>query len=261
MKLKLFTTAAFTLMLGLMSYVPALAQEKGTSLGKNWAIGLGVGTTGISVDLATTLNQHLQFRAGMEFFPEAAKYNTDMEMTAVGHPTIDFPEKIGVEGKLTMRNLSALVDFYPSKRSSFHFTVGAGFGKKEMIEGVNTDHFTELKVVHNYNMATSTQNQIGLEMGDYLLTPDAEGKVYASVSSNSVKPYAGIGFGRAVPKKHRVGFMFELGCYYLGEPKVYCNDHQLTKGDIGGDGEELLDIISKIPVYPVLKFRLCGRIF
>lgn len=261
MKLKLFATAAFTLMLGLMSCVPALAQEKGNSLGKHWAIGLGVGTTGISVDLATTLNQHLQFRAGMEFFPEAAKYNTDMEMTAVGRPTVPFPEQIGVEGKLTMRNLSALIDLYPSKHSSFHFTVGAGFGKEELVEGVNTDHFNELIAVHKYNMATSTQNQIGVEMGDYLLTPDAEGKVYAAVRAQKVKPYAGIGFGRAVPKKNRLGFMFELGCYYLGEPKVFCNDHQLTKGDIGGDGEELLDIISKIPVYPVLKFRLCGRIF
>lgn len=247
--------------MALLTCLPAMAQEKGNSLGKHWAVGLGVGTTGISVDLATTLNQHLQFRAGMEFFPEAAKYNTDMEMTAVGRPTVPFPEQIGVEGKLTMRNLSALIDLYPSKHSSFHFTVGAGFGREELIEGVNTDHFTELKVVHNYNMATSSQDQIGVEMGDYLLTPDADGKVYAAVRAQKVKPYAGIGFGRAVPKKNRLGFMFELGCYYLGEPKVFCNDHQLTKGDIGGDGEELLDIISKIPVYPVLKFRLCRRIF
>ena len=42
--------------------------------------------------------------------------------------------------------------------------------------------------------------------------------------------------------------MFELGVQFHGTPEVYADN-------------EFSDIIDKLTVYPVLKFRLSGRIF
>lgn len=102
-------------------------------------------------------------------------------------------------------------------------------------------------------------NMIGYEMGDYLLTPDQNGNISAEIKTASFKPYLGIGVGRAVPKK-RIGFMFEAGVMFWGSPKLYCNGDELTSEDLGSDDGGLMEALSKITVYPVLNFRLCGRI-
>jgi hypothetical protein len=72
------------------------------------------------------------------------------------------------------------------------------------------------------------------------------------------RPYFGIGFGRAVPKK-RVGFMFELGAQLHGTPEIYTNTGKLEILTEEADNK-YSDIINNVKVYPVLKFRLCGRI-
>lgn len=101
--------------------------------------------------------------------------------------------------------------------------------------------------------------KIGVELGDYLLEPDDDGNVQASIKTASFKPYLGIGFGRAVPKK-RVGFMFDLGVQFWGTPKVYCFDKRLTDEDTNGGDGGIIKTISKIKVYPTMNFRICGRI-
>ena len=105
-------------------------------------------------------------------------------------------------------------------------------------------------------------NEIGLKMGDYLLTPDAQGNVEATLRTKSFKPYVGIGFGRGVVKHKPIGFKFDLGVMFWGTPEVY--DHNgvaLAKQDWDGKDGGAFRIISKFKVYPVLNFRLCGKIF
>ena len=72
------------------------------------------------------------------------------------------------------------------------------------------------------------------------------------------RPYAGLGFGRLIPKK-RVGFRFELGCQ-LGKMKVYQNDTEVNINEMSKGKDDLSKIIDKLTVYPVLKFTLTGRI-
>jgi hypothetical protein len=56
--------------------------------------------------------------------------------------------------------------------------------------------------------------------GETVFTPQEVGSFLFDLRyDNGFAPFAGIGFGRAVPKK-RVGFGFELGSYYLPKPKV-----------------------------------------
>lgn len=54
--------------------------------------------------------------------------------------------------------------------------------------------------------------------------------------------------------------MMELGCQFWGTPKVYASDHQLTSENLGGDDNGAIKMMSKIQAYPVISFRLCGRI-
>ena len=102
-------------------------------------------------------------------------------------------------------------------------------------------------------------NEMGSELGDYRLTPDDKGNISAEIKTASFKPYIGLGIGRAVPKK-RIGFMFEAGVQFWGSPKLYCNGDRLTEDDFNGEDGGLMKTLSKITVYPVINFRLCGRI-
>lgn len=56
--------------------------------------------------------------------------------------------------------------------------------------------------------------------------------------------------------------MFELGVQFHGTPKVYSDtgdiDDLLKQTD---EDDDFTKIIDKLKVYPVLKFRICGRIF
>ena len=100
-----------------------------------------------------------------------------------------------------------------------------------------------------------------MKLGDYLLTPDASGNAKATLKTKSFRPYVGIGFGRAVPHK-RIGFKFDLGAMFWGTPNVIDhNDVSLMKQDWDGKDGGAFRVISKFKVYPVLNFRLCGRIF
>lgn len=210
---------------------------------------------------------------------------------AAGHTVIDLsslpggnlPESMDVEGKLTNTTFHFLVDVYPFKTSSFHATVGFYAGGKELVSVYNKDAGF-LKPITQWNDAVlgktslpeeaqqyvQGQSMIGAELGDYFIAPDPadNGDVKATIEVNSFRPYLGIGFGRAVPRNARFGCQFDLGVQFWGTPKVYAPTYekgkylrqQLTDDHAGGDGGDIIKIISQIPVYPTLNFRLVGRI-
>ena len=171
---------------------------------------------------------------------------------------------IDVEGKVGFTNGKILVDFYPFKRSSFHVTAGAYFGSSKVVKAYNKENGLLLDLAKYNNDVEAGllpgMDKVGVELDDYLLEPDDNGNVNAYIKTASFKPYLGIGIGRAVPKK-RIGLMFDAGVQFWGSPKVYCNDHKLTKEDVGGEGGDIMETLSKVKVYPVINLRICGRIF
>ncbi len=90
-----------------------------------------------------------------------------------------------------------------------------------------------------------------------------DGKVDAAITTWSVKPYVGIGFGNTVPMKHRVGVMGELGVMFHGKPKITskADPDIMTHVAEADDSEEFFDVMHKIVGIPVLSIRICGRIF
>lgn len=226
------------------------------------SVGLNVGTTGIGFDVAMPICNYVQVRAGVDFMPNI-KVSTDFDIDAPDVQGYEIPDNIEAEGKVGFTNGKLLFDVYPFKRSSFHVTAGAYFGSSKVIKAYNKEDGI-LSDVADFNNDVENgllpgYDKIGVELGDYLLEPDDNGNVQASIKTASFKPYLGIGFGRAVPKK-RIGFMFDLGVQFWGTPKVYCFDKRLTDKDVDGGDGGIIKTISKVKVYPTLNFRLCGRI-
>jgi hypothetical protein len=290
-------------------------------------IGVGVGTTGIDIDASATINDYIGIRAGVDIMPKFKvskdldlgvsdktkgvsikdmnkhidDLNTQIVAWNAAHPTqkmelIDktllpngeIPNDLTIEGKLDNTVGHILFDIHPFK-TSFRFTVGAYFGKDEIISVYNKEDafFTPINQWNNaiitaQNNPTSTLNtmvvkpynldMIGGELGDYFVTPDPaeQGNVKAYAKVNGFRPYLGLGFGRAVPKG-RVGCQFDLGVQFWGKPEIYiptydkaAKTYQYEKIDgdkAGDDAGKVLKTVSKISVYPVLNFRIVGRIF
>lgn len=246
----------------MLAAVSTQAQSSDKNMFNHVAVGLSVGTTGIGIDAAAPVGNYVQLRAGVDFFPQI-KGNYDLDITSPQVPGYNVPSSIEVQGKTGFTNGKILVDVYPFKNLALHVTAGAYFGSSEIVKAYNREDGALIDI-SNYNNAVEqglipNGEKIGVELGDYLLEPDDNGNVNAKIKTASFKPYLGLGWGRAVPKK-RIGFMFDLGVQFWGTPKVYCFDKKLSSDDSNGEDGGLIKTLSKITVYPVLNFRLCGRI-
>lgn len=249
----------------------AVIQETKAQLGffNHMTIGANVGTTGIGADVAMPITRFFDVQAGFSIMPHF-KYNSDVHLNLPGEINNYLPQPINfneipVQGKLKMVNGKVMINFMPFVVSSFHITVGAYFGGRDVIEVYNTND-GQLIAINQANQFIKDNNipfdEIGLKLGDYLLTPDAQGNVKATLKTKSFKPYVGIGFGRGVVKNKPIGFKFDLGVMFWGPPEVV--DHNgvtLTKQDWDGKDGGVFKTISKFKVYPVLNFRLCGKLF
>ena len=209
------------------------------------------------------------------------------------YPGGNLPNNMEIQGKLKNTTGHVLIDLYPGGHS-FHFTVGAYFGPEEIIDVYNKeDGFMKPITAYNdaiiYAQSQTPSNSvvpqnvrdvvdkyglkmIGGELGDYFVTPNPadKGNVNAYAKVKSFRPYVGLGFGRAVPKG-RIGCQFDLGVQFWGKPEIYVPTYNKTTGTYqcekidgdkaGDDAGKVLKTVSKVSVYPVLNFRLVGRIF
>lgn len=241
----------------LCGVLTAGAQEEDKNMFNHLSVGITAGTPGIGFDVAAPIGNYVQVRAGVAFMP-SIKFGTDLDVSDGSEIAgYNIPETVEVEAKVGFTNGKLLFDVFPFRRSSFHITAGAYFGSSAIIKAYNKEDGL-LAGLAEYNK-DNPGNEIGYELGDYLLTPDDEGNISAEIKTASFKPYIGLGIGRAVPKK-RIGFMFEAGVQFWGSPKLYCNGDRLTEDDFNGEDGGLMKTLSKITVYPVINFRICGRI-
>lgn len=236
----------------------------GQELFNHLSIGATAGLKGFGIELATPVTSYMQVRAGYTIMPKF-KYNTTLSISDVysaGNITYSGPKEFDVQGKLNMHDFKVLLDIFPSKYSIFHFTVGAYIGNSAIVDLYNKDNGALMDIT-TYNNAVRTaypDKLIGLKLGDYLLEPDSKGNIAAQIKVQGLKPYVGIGLGRAVPNKS-ISFKAELGVMFWDTPKVYCNDHELTSEDVSGDSGKVLKTLSKITIYPMLNFGLYFKTF
>ncbi len=193
------------------------------------AIGGSVGTTP-GVDLSFQFAKHFALRASWVTFSYSQK---DLEFKS-GDETL----KGNVE--LNMEAYSFALDFYPSVKSSFKIFAGVSSIQKAGI-ALN---------------ASPTQ---GYTVGAMTFSPDKIGQLDFSVDyGKTTVPFAGLGFGRAVPKR-RVGFGFEGGLYYLNSPTVILGGTKFLSA-MSEQQPQVQVNMNDWRYYPVFNFRLAIKL-
>ena len=228
------------------------SAQKELGIFNSVAVGLDVGSTGIGVDVATPITHYVALRGGVSFMP-GIKINTDVNVNYTDPMGTPASSSMDVQGNLQRVQGEFLVNCYPFQKVPFFISAGAFFGGNKLVK-IN-GHSDELA------QKIAEGAKAGIEIGDYTIPVDEHGNVAGGLKVKGVRPYVGIGFGRAVPKK-RIGVMVDLGVQIHGTPEVYTD-----YGNIGNlmsqvdPDDKFTKIIDKLKVYPVLKVRFCGRIF
>lgn len=235
-------------------FAPAFSQDYG--LFNHVAINAGVGTEGISVGAATPITEYLELSAGLNIMP-SIKFKDNADINA----SIPFPgynlKDIKVEGDLARTTFDIKLNVYPAGDSfPFFITGGFSFGGEKLgkLQGFSDD------VAQLYAEHPEYAGTISWYLDEYELNFDRQGYVKGDIRVKNVRPYAGLGFGRLVPKK-RIGFRFELGCQFMGKMKIYQNDKEINPNMIKDKEGDFSKVVDKLKVYPVLKLSLTGRIF
>lgn len=247
---RLFLLCAFVSMFATCNFISA---QKELGIFNSLSVGVSAGLTGIGVDVATPITPYVAVRGGVSFMP-GFSINTDVDVD-IDNPELGaYSTSMDVKGSMKRASGELLVNVYPfPQASSFFVTAGAYFGGSKLvkIEG----HSDELKDL------IAQGETAGIVIGDYMIPVDKNGNVSGGLKVSGFRPYVGLGFGRAVPKK-RLGVMFELGVQFHGRPEVYTDygnlDDLLKEVD---EDDTFTKIIDKLTVYPVMKIRLCGKIF
>lgn len=240
------------------------SANAGAQVFNHLSAGVALGTDGISIELAAPLGNHVDIRAGYgAAFGLIGVKATDISMPE--HPgernsaSVDVPLKIN----LGMSDARLLFNIYPSASKGFHFTVGAYLGSPCFARGTLTG-------------MPSDYNTVGFDVDGYLVKAK-DGKLVTELrapglggDSFAVKPYVGIGFGRAVDPDKRVSFSFDLGAQYQGKPGLWADGEgvtgriqkvQLTQEQVK-DVADVIDEAGKYTAFwPTLSFHLYVKLF
>jgi len=239
------------------------------TLFNHWGLGVGAGTEGINVSVATCVTNFVELELGMNFMPGIkihgdidATYDNPLTGGIADNMVSEIEDNIRVEGDLGRTTVDFKAHVYPFGGNS-KFFIAAGFsmggatigklsGHSDMVENLYREHPDLIEAGFNPS----------IEIDKFRLEIDRNGNVDGGIKVSSFRPYLGLGFGRLVPK-NRIGTRLELGVQFHDKPKVYSgnNDNLLEafSGEKGSD--DISDIVDKLTIYPVLKFSIRGRIF
>ena len=214
-------------------------------------LGLSVSTVGVGLEVSTPIGNYLALRGGVSFMPKFTvtdEVNADLKGVPQGYPQ---SAEVELEGSTKRTTGELLVNLYPFRSNGFFVAAGASFGGDKFVQ--ITGHSDELQQL------IAAGGSAGLQIGDVSIPVDQNGNVSGGLKVSAVRPYVGVGYGRAVPSK-RINFMLDAGVQLHGTPEVYSDFGQVDQLMAEVDND-FTDIINKLKVYPVIRFRICGKLF
>ncbi|MCC9042389.1 hypothetical protein LNQ81_06735 [Myroides sp. M-43] len=221
-------------------------------------VAAGVSTLGFTIEAATPLSERLKLRAGIDVFNFNTKqYDFDIDDTeGTLHEAFGFTPTYESKGSLNAVHGHALVDFYPFKGGILHLTAGAYIGSNKLkAKGILTDGngtLVELKPGYEWPTIDFDGKELDINHGRL----DAE-----LTLGQTIKPYIGIGLGRAVSKK-RLGVKFEIGVMYQGDYTLKQNGKTVaTTTDINASIEDADKVTKWLKWWPMVNLQLNYRIF
>ena len=254
MKTKFFSLVC-ALLLGAAFSSASAQSDNGVKMGlfNHLSVGVSASTLGYGFDIAMPVSPYLTLRGGVDIMPSITfDTDVDVDVDVAGYSN---SYSVNIEGDTKRTQTYVLANIYPFKRSSFFLSAGAYFGVAKVVgaKGRTDDQDLLDKI--------QAGKEAGIIIGDYTLPFDNDGSVTGSIEVKKFRPYVGLGFGRSVPYR-RIGFAFELGVQFHGTPQV--KDKNGSINDLISASEaddDFSEIVDKLKAYPVLKFRLTGRIF
>jgi hypothetical protein len=165
---------------------------KEDSLRKGTALHFNLNTRGVGAELQAVPWPHLPIavRGGGSFF----SFSRPLSIKAEDGTFIE------AEPDLASLNIGLFLDYYPFRRKVFHLSTGI-----------------EYAAVQRYAGTFYTKDK--LKIGGIEMLAEDFGVVDLGIRWNRLKPYLGIGFKRAI-MKNRIGLGIDLGCLYMGSPKL-----------------------------------------
>jgi len=221
-------------------------------------VSVGVSTLGLGLEAATPLNSYFKLRAGINYMGYTTK-DFDISLDDGNDyltQAIGYVPDYRMKGKLNFTNGHVLVDFHPVKKGIFHLTTGFYIGANKLkANGYLIDN--------NGDRASLIPGEDWpiLDFDGYELNID-NGDLNAELTlGQTIKPYVGLGFGRAISKS-RVSFKFEMGAMYQGDYTLKQNgkEVELIETDFG-NFEDIDDYKKILRWWPMLNFQLTYRIF
>ena len=248
----------FVLAAALFAVSPAFSQKDFKPFG-HLGLGVKVSTAGYGLEVATPFNKLLILRLGVNMFNDIkiGEWNVLLPDNKG-----DFVESFGYVPELRIKpgvnfaNGNLLLDFHPA--GIFHLTAGVFVGKSMFkVDGRLVDR-------HNQNsVLLPGKTWPVVEVNDEQEINFTNGRTYVDLQlGNTLKPYFGLGLGRAVPKS-RLSFKFEIGALYQ---KGYSLRQNEMVFDLEASGEpEVKNIHDNVMKYgafwPMINFQLSCRIF
>ena len=237
------------------------AQRDGVEPFKNLSVGLNIGIlSGVGIDAGTYVSDHVGLRAGFSYLKTPSFENDfDAWVEEGQHANYNYEATVKANARVNLSTFKVLADYYPNKKWPFHVTGGFYIGASNI---VTVDAYADDIKVDGKTYKREDIKNWYIDLDDTRIKAK-DGKVDAAITTWSVKPYVGIGFGNTVPMKHRVGVMGELGVMFHGKPKITskADPNIMTHVAEADESDEFFDVMHKIVGIPVLSIRICGRIF
>ncbi|MBR1869517.1 MAG: hypothetical protein IJ799_05560 [Bacteroidales bacterium] len=277
----------------------AIAQdEKSDSfLFNHLGLGVTLGFDGAGAEIVLPVGHHMQIRGGYSMVPytyTSKSVHVEIDKATSSSPW-DINGDIAAKVHPVTDGARLLLDLYPSKKGGFHFTVGAYYGihPDRGVFAITTAE--PLPIPESEWGTTGIELKRGEDPSVYLST-DREGYFKMDLRMDNpignklgvptLRPYAGIGFGRNLKADGSIAFTLDLGALYCGSWGVYGWDYMsdldsdgipvklqksdvaaveevfdLEQGTITRYSDKAFDIMGALPVAPILKFNLVIKLF
>ena len=245
----------------LFAVSPAFSQKKFESFG-NLSVGAKLSTLGYGFEVATPLNNLLMLRLGVNLLnlPNVGEFDIKKIPDSNG----EFKESLGYipdyrfKPNADFKHGNLLLDFHILK--GFHLTAGAFVGKSILkMDGRLVNPANNQNSVLLPNKTTWPSIDAGDHKIDF-----TNGRANMDLQmGNTLKPYFGFGFGRAVPKKSRLSFKFEVGALYQKGYTLRQNEVVFDFKDSSDPELKRIhnDAIKYLAFWPMMNFQLSYRIF
>ena len=162
------------------------------------------------------------------------------------HANYNYEATVKANARVNLSTFKVLADYYPNKKWPFHVTGGFYIGASNI---VTVDAYADDIKVDGKTYKREDIKNWYIDLDDTRIEAK-DGKVDAAITTWSVKPYVGIGFGNTVPMKHRVGVMGEFGIMFHGKPKITSKTDPdiMTHVAEADESDEFFDVMHKIVV-------------